>query len=40
VLGEIATEHFLSDASLDIGQLKTIAHHIEERTGTKLADYE
>ncbi len=39
VLEEIATEHFQSDAYLNLTKLHTIAKHIEQRTGNKLKDY-
>jgi len=40
VLMEIETEHFRSDAYLDVAKLRKIAKNIELRTGKKLDDYE
>ncbi|MHC1625835.1 MAG: hypothetical protein ACXQTN_00620 [Methanoculleaceae archaeon] len=38
VLGEITTEHFLSDSYLDMGKLKRIIGKIEKRTGIKFEE--
>ena len=40
VLGEIPTDHFKSDAYLNLERLKDTATYIETTTGKKLADYE
>lgn len=40
VLEEISTEHFRSNAYLDIDNLKKIVEKIEKRTGVKLENYE
>lgn len=40
VLEEISTEHFRSNAYLNIANLKKLAEKIEKRTGRKLEDYE
>jgi hypothetical protein len=40
VLGEIQTDHFKSDAHLNLEVLKNTATYIETTTGEKLANHE
>ena len=40
VLGETETDWFMSDAYLDIDELKGMVRTIEKRTGKKLEEYE
>jgi|GEM_PF-1463505 len=39
VLEEIATDHFRSDAYLNINNLKKVVKNIEKRSGKRLEDY-